>query len=277
MFDMNELRRQAKDRDQFAEWHSEGRVDVAGSSLSVDIPLPRRFGMEFIRTRSEWMAGPCREDLHIWFHVDDAGDPFYAGRGRGNTAWDHHGGPAWEWFVRERLHGIYHVAILATGLDERQSEALLDQVMEMYGPFLLNQSNMHRGMDYKALEAYHKAKAQVRPFYDQVLKASPSQRLGLALRAQRLQYEIDAQSTETGRFGEVLAAMGALQDIDQFFIPYIVEGLVETEHAAEAREALSEYLRRAPHYAQAKKIQRLQKIVNRGTFKRRMRKRDEGS
>ena len=128
--------------------------------------------------------------------------------------------------MRERLGGSYQVAILATGLTEDHSSALLDQVLEDYGLFLLNQSNMHRGMDYKALEDYRAAKARVSPFYNQIVQAEPSNRLQLALEAQRLQYEISARPTETGRFGEVLAQMGALQDIDQFFIPHIVEGLV---------------------------------------------------
>lgn len=271
MLDVNQVRRQAKDREQLAKWHDEGRLDVERSRLSVEINLPRRFDAAFIRTQDEWMASEYRDDLYVWFHVDGTGDPFYAGRGRGTTAWDRNGGVAWEWFVRERLGGSYQVAIMATGLDDPQSEALLDQVMEMYGPFLLNQSNWHREMDYKALETYHACKARVQPFYDQVANADPSQRLELALEAQRLQYELELLGikTETGRFGEVLADMGALHSINQFFIPYIVEGLMEMRRVEDAREALAEYLRRAPRHAQAKKIQRLQKIVDRGTFKRR--------
>lgn len=269
MLDLNELRRQAKDQGRLADWINDGRIDVASRRLAIDISLPRRFGAEFIRTQSEWMASPYREDLYLWFHVDDTGDPFYAGRGRGATAWDHYGGVAWEWFVRERLHGSYRVAILATGLDEPQSEALLAQVLETYGPYLLKQANEHRGMNYKALDAYHTAKARVRPFYEQVANADPSQRLELALQAQRLQYDLDMRSSETGRFGEVLAHMGAFQDVDQFFIPYIVEGLMEVGRVGEAKDALAEYLQRAPRLATAKKIQRLQKIVDRGTFKRR--------
>jgi hypothetical protein len=96
-------------------------------------------------------------------------------------------------------------------------------------------------------------------------------RLELALEAQRFQYELEllGAKTETGRFGEVLADMGAHQSINQFFIPYIVEGLMETGRVEDAWEALAEYLRLAPRHAEAKKIQRLQKLVDRGTFKRR--------
>lgn len=271
MFDLNQLRRQSKDREQLAKWHREGRLNVERSQLSVEISLPRRFDAAFIRTQGEWMASEYRDDLYVWFHVDGTGDPFYAGRGRGTTAWDRNGGVAWEWFVRERLGGSYQIAILATGLDDPQSEALLEQVMEIYGRFLLNQSNWNRGMDRKALEAYHACKARVQPFYDKVANSEPSQRMELALEAQRYQYELQllAPKTETGRFGEVLADMGAHQNINQFFIPYIVEGLMEAGRVEDAREALAEYVQLAPRHAEAKKIQRLQKVVDRGTFKRR--------
>lgn len=269
MLDLNEVRRQSNNRDQLAKWNGEGRLDVDRGRLSVEINLPRRFDASFIRTQSEWMASAHQEDLYLWFHVDETGDPFYAGRGRGTTAWDRHGGVAWEWFVRERLGGSYQVAILATGLTEEHSSALLEQVMEAYGMFLLNQSNMHRGMDYAALDAYHKTKAQIRPLYDLVSKAAPHQRLALALQAQRLQYQLSGRSNETGRFGEVLDAMGAIQTVDQFFIHHIVEGLMEAGQVDEARFALAEYLQHAPRLAEARKIQRLQKIVDRGTFRRR--------
>ena len=97
MLDLNEVRRRAKDRDQLEKWNDEGRLDVRSGRLAVEINLPRRFSVEFLRTQSEWMTSEYWNDLYIWFHVDESGDPFYVGRGRGTTAWNRNGGLAWEW------------------------------------------------------------------------------------------------------------------------------------------------------------------------------------
>lgn len=236
------------------------------------VVLPERFDPALATTQSAWMSGPHKDTLYVWLHIDDAGDPFYAGRGRGPTAWDRNGGPAWEWFVRERLGGSYGVLILAHSLTDDHSEALLDNVFEAYCLRLLNRANFHRPHDPHATDA----PGALPHHYDGVRQTEDEdERLWLALDAQQMQYESGGTAGECGRFGEVLAAMGATSKITAFFIPYIVEGYMVKGDVSAAREALDEFVRCAPHLANEPKVQRLAKIIERGTFKRRPRKKQE--
>lgn len=268
MLDLNQVRKHSTNRDQLDKWRDEGRLDVEAGLLSVGVILPRRFDASFIRTQSEWMTGDSREDLYLWFHVDETGDPFYAGRGRGETAWNRNGGVAWEWFVRERLGGNYHVAVLATGLSEENSSALLEQVMEAYGRLLLIQSNMHRGMDYGAQEAFDHAKNAIYPFYKRIEQAhSLEEQADIARKAIELQYALARVNPELGRFGECLRDMGALRAVDGYFITHLVEALVQKGDMEGSRSALDKHLRWAPYLAHKKRIQRLVKIVAGGRFR----------
>lgn len=232
--------------------------------------LPDKFEPGRILTQTQWMANPRSDTLHVWLHVDDNGEPFFAGRGRGATAWRRNGGPAWEWFVEERLGGCYGVVILEDDLTDADSVALLDRVLKVYNLKLLNQGNPHRKFDYAALGPEGPGPIH----YDGVRQlADEDHRLALALEAQQLQYNSNGGTGgECGRFGEVLRDMGAHRTINAFFIGYIVEGYMVQGDVDAARCALDEFLRHAPEFAEHPKIVRLRKIVDRGTFKRRPRK-----
>lgn len=255
---------------QMTEWEKAGHF----SPKPLSPQMPERFRQSQTTTQAAWINGPQRESLYVWLHIDEVGEPFYAGRGRGATAWEHHGGVAWEWFVRERQHGSYGIVILAAGLTADQSEQLLGQALEIYGLRLLVQSNPHRGMDYEALQRYHVVKDELRPLYDRVPKMqNRAEQLALAQQAQALQYKLDLLKTdnEKGRFGEVLRDMGALMEINQFFIRYIIEELVAQGRLEAAQAALAEHMSYVPMLANTSSVNRLQKIVERGTFKRRPR------
>lgn len=223
-----------------------------------------------ITSRAQWMTDPAHQSLYVWLHVDDSGDPFYAGRGRGAYAWEVNCGPAWEWYVRHRVGGSYEVAIHAHSLTDAQSEQLLDQLLAQHADQLLNRVNFHRRYDCSA----QREMGPDGSYYDRVQDATdPEEQMRIALEAQQLQYRSGGPTGETGRFGEVLAAMGAHgPQVNNFFIPHIVEGYMVQGKVDEARAALSEFLQHAPNAMASSTIRRLQKIVDRGTFKRRPRK-----
>lgn len=223
---------------------------------------PRR-----ITSRALWLADPAHDSLHVWLHVDAEGDPFYVGRGRGAYAWEVNCGPAWEWYVRHRLGGSYEVSIQAHSLTDTKSEQLLEGLLANYADKLLNRVNFHRRFD----GTVERNPGPHSVYYDGVRDATdPDEQLRLAEEAQQLQYLSGGPTGETGRFGEVLEAMGATRpQVNNFFIPYIVEGLMVKGEVEAARAALAEHLRYAPHAASVSTIARLQKIVDRGTFKRR--------
>src|SRR5688572_3039002 len=150
---------------------------------------PKRFLISTCTVRQAWLQSPWQRVLYVYMHLDDQGEPFYVGRGRGATAWEANGGPAWEWFVRERLGGCYHVLVLAKDLTDEQSAQTLEELLAAYGPRLLNVANCHRGMNYAALETNGRLRKQLRPFYDQIEKIlNPNERLAMARQA------IDIQS-----------------------------------------------------------------------------------
>lgn len=223
-----------------------------------------------ITSRAQWLADPAHEGLYVWLHVDANGDPFYAGRGRGAYAWEVNCGPAWEWYVRHRLGGAYEVSIQAHSLTDAQSEQLMDQMLATYADKLLNRVNFHRRYDTTA----ERDPGPDSSYYDRVREATdPDEQLRIALEAQQLQYRSGGPVGETGRFGEVLTAMGAAgPQVNNFFMPYIVEGLMVKREVEQAKAALGEFLEHAPNALQSSTIERLQKIVDRGTFKRRPRK-----
>lgn len=223
-----------------------------------------------IASRAQWLADPAHEGLYVWLHVDANGDPFYAGRGRGSYAWEVNCGPAWEWYVRHRLGGSYEVSIQAHSLTGAHSEQVLDELLATYADKLLNRVNFHRRYDTAA----ERSAGPDGSYYDRVRDTTdPDEQLRIALEAQQLQYQSGGPLGETGRFGEVLTAMGAAgPQVNNFFMPYIVEGLMVKGEVAQARAALDEFLQHAPNASQSSTIERLQKIVDRGTFKRRPRK-----
>ena len=219
---------------------------------------------------AQWKEDPAHASLYVWLHVDSEGDPFYAGRGRGLYAWEINCGPAWEWYVRNRLGGTYEVLIQAHSLSDEQSSQLLDQLLERHADKLLNRVNFYRRYD-----------AGIQPemgpsgyYYDFVRDATdPEARLATALEAQQLQYQSGGAIGETGRVGEVVAAMGAGRpNINNYFIPYIVKGFMTEGDVQAARSALAEFLRYAPNAIQSSKIVSLQRMVDRGTYKPRPRK-----
>lgn len=232
--------------------------------------MPRTFDTTNTVRESEWLSGPHRSSLYVWLHIDDTGAPFYVGRGRGKTAWERNGGPAWAHYVTHRLGGCYHVVIPAYDLDDQQSEAILEEYLSVYGPTLLNQSNYNRGMDLAAYARRRPLDQELRPLYALLPNTETiEQRIMLARRGIELQYEINDIRLETGLFGEVLREMGADCSINMFFIKPLVEGLVESGRPEEARASLANFLGKAPHHAGAPTMQRLQKIAARGTLVRR--------
>lgn len=219
---------------------------------------------------AQWKEHPAHASLYVWLHVDSEGDPFYAGRGRGLHAWEVNCGPAWEWYVRNRLGGTYEVSIQAHSLSDEQSSQLLDQLLERHADKLLNRVNFHRQYDASIQpkmgpSGYH---------YDFVRDATDQEaRLATALEAQQLQYQSGGAIGETGRFGEVLTAMGAGRpNINNYFIPHIVKGFMTKGDVQAAKSALAEFLRYAPNEIQSSKVVSLQRMVDRGTYKPRVRK-----
>ena len=229
-------------------------------------------------TESDWMAGPDRESLHVWLHVDDKGVPFYAGRGRGKTAWNRNGGIAWDAYVRECLGGAYRVVIAARNLTDPESEIMLDDYLRIYSDRLLNQSNMHRAVDYAASERRVALKKEIKPLYDVIRDSKdPVVRLDAARRAQLLQYEAAQARVETGLFGWVVSTLFGSADINSFFITPFVEGLMLEGRVEDAREVLATFCQRAPNDVASARVQRLQKMVDRGSFKKRATKAAPGS
>lgn len=229
--------------------------------------MPRTFDTANAVRESEWLSGPHRSSLYVWLHIDDMGAPFYVGRGKGATAWERNGDPAWDYYVTHRLGGCYHVIIPAYDLDDQQSEVILEKYLGAYGPTLLNQSNHNRGMDFAAYARRRPLDQKLRPLYALLPNAEKiEQRIMLAKQGIDLQYEINDIRLETGLFGEVLREMGADCSINMFFIKPLVEGLVESGRPAEALASLAEFLAKAPHHASTPTVQRLQKIAARGTL-----------
>ncbi len=228
--------------------------------------LQARYDLSQVIDKRDWLSWPVSQDLYVYLHLDHEGVPFYAGRGRTDRAWAVNGGHAWKWFVENRMGGEVPVYILDRALDDDESHELLEQVKSFHGLTLLIRANYARGMDYAAIERYWQQRANVQPFYKLVPQEKDEEiRLALAMEAQELQYQIDGHSTETGRFGEVLSAMGAVQDINGFFIKNIVEGLVMHGQLDDARYELDRFKKRAPRI----NVDKLENIIARGKFKRR--------
>ena len=221
-------------------------------------------------SRSAWMAGPSRDELHVWLHVTDEGEPFFVGRGRGATAWERNGGLAWEWFVREELGGSYHVVIPASDLDERGSQILVDAVMSAHWDKLLNQYNIHRPAGGPDSDRRWEIIGQLKPYYDQVKQTEDDElRAKLALEAQELQYEASTIRVEQGRFGEVLQKMNADRATNVYFIKPLIESLMRLGRVEEARQQMARFKELAPAEYRSPTGTKLQVIVDRGTFRKR--------
>ena len=217
-----------------------------------------------------WLRSVDSANLYVYLHLDNEGVPFYAGRGRNDRAWTVDGGSAWRWFVEHHMGGEVPVCILSQNLDEYSSEDLLEQVKTRHGLSLLIRANGHRGMDYKALDAYWEAKKNLRPYYDMIRNEKDDDiRLDIAIEAQEQMYQLDTYKTEHGRFGAIADEMcGASNNVNSFFIKYVVEGLMLQGKVEEASEELDRFKRKKGRG----NIDRLEKIVARGTYKRRPRK-----
>ena len=221
-------------------------------------------------SRSAWMAGPHRDELHVWLHVSDGGEPFFVGRGRGATAWERNGGPAWEWFVREELGGSYHVVIPASDLDERGSQILVDAVMSTHWDKLLNQYNIHRPAGGSVSDRRCEAIGRIKPYYESVKQADNDElRARLASEAQELQYLASSFRMEQGRFGEVLHKMQADRATNMFFIKPLIESLMRLGRVEEARQQMARFKELAPVEYRSSTAEKLQIIVDRGTYRKR--------
>ena len=245
------------------------RAIEADAQARLSLLLRAPFPVEERVSQSVWMSGPSRDELHVWLHVTDDGDPFFVGRGRGATAWTRNGGLAWEWFVREELGGSYHVVIPARGLDEQGSQALVDAVMSKHWDKLLNQYNAYRpsGRD---MDRRWELQAKVKPFYDAVRDAdSDERRVVLSSEALRLQYEATSIQAEEGRFGEVLRKMGADRATNVFFIKPLIESLMRLGRVDVARQELKKFKEMSPGDSTRPTVVKLQAIVDRGTYRKR--------
>lgn len=238
--------------------------------ISVDIPLLASYSQEACVSQAQWMMGPHFNKNCTWLHVGADGVPFYAGYGRGVFAWQKNGGIAWEWFVRERLGGEYGVVVVAVGMSDAHAQSIFEQMLEMYNERLLNQTSFYRGMDYAALKEENEKSAAIRPYYPVVRSKKPAAVIfEAALKAQKMQYDLNPYRTETGRFGEVLRDMDAYQPINTSFITFIVEWHMAQGDVEAARTALNEFKHRAPRHSSHVRITRLNKLVERGRFYRR--------
>lgn len=242
------------------------------SQVDLDVPMMKTYGQDAAITQTAWMSGKHHSKNYVWLHIDADGDPFYAGHGRGADAWTRNGGGVWEWFVRERLGGEYRVVILATGMNDDHALSVYEQMLEIYNKRLLNQNSFHRGMDYKALAEEHQTAAGLRPIYEKIYQAKDRHELyRLALEGQEIQYRINYERTETGRYGEVLIAMGAWQPVNTVFITHIIEGYLTQGDVDGARAALAEFKAKAPYLHEHKKVIRLQRMADLGGFIRKPR------
>ncbi|MBD9437345.1 hypothetical protein IB223_14675 [Pseudoxanthomonas sp. PXM03] len=224
-------------------------------------------------SRSAWMSGPSRDELHVWLHVTDDGEPFFVGRGRGATAWERNGGLAWEWFVREELGGSYHVVIPASDLNERGSQILVDAVMCSHWDKLLNQSNIHRPAGGPDSDRRWEALGNLKPCYEAVKQAGNDElRARLALEAQELQYLAANFRMEQGRFGEVLHKMKADRATNMFFIKPLIESLMRLGRVEDARHQMARFKELAPVEYRSPTAAKLQVIVDRGTYRKRSKK-----
>ncbi|MGV1121208.1 MULTISPECIES: hypothetical protein [Xanthomonas translucens group] len=247
------------------------RAKASGQArVEVEAPMLKNYGAHAVVRQATWMSGVHKDKFYAWLHVTSEGEPFYAGWGRGDQAWVKNGGNAWEWFVRERLGGEYEVVVLVVSQVNEHVVSIFEQMLEIYSTMLLNQSNFHRGMDCAALQEEHDKKAAILPFYQKVRQKKPARQIfEAAQQALGMQYDLDPWRTETGRFGEVLKAMGAYQPINTSFITFIVEWHIGQDDLSAAKAALEEFKSRAPYQASHDRVLRLDKLVEQERFFRR--------
>jgi hypothetical protein len=80
-----------------------------------------------------------RQDFYVYAHCDREGTPFYIGVGWDKSAWSvERKSRLWHYYVCERLHGHYEVAILRSGLTADKADAYKEQLIEQYGEQLVN-------------------------------------------------------------------------------------------------------------------------------------------
>jgi hypothetical protein len=93
-------------------------------------------------------AGP-RRDFYVYAHCDATGTPFYIGAGRDKAAWwrDRR---SWIWHehVSNRLHGVFEVAILKSGMTADEAATYKQKLLQQHGEHLVNHTdNPHVGDD----------------------------------------------------------------------------------------------------------------------------------
>lgn len=197
---------------------------------------------------------------YVYFHLDEAGNIFYVGKGAGRRAWSKDRHAAWRKYVDERLHGKYEVLIYQQGLTEPDAEELeLCKIAEL-GNQLINWINPGRQFDYKALDRFHKLRDKNRDFVAQtrdIEKTDPNlaiERYRTALVRMR---EYESITTETG----LVAEMNIGRDRgDPNILDRLTLCLIRSNRYAEAIQEASKYFE---HFPSAKNLSVGKRIIAR--------------
>lgn len=92
---------------------------------------------------------------YVYAHFDEAGAPFYIGKGVGSRAWNGSRRSLWHRYVEHHLKGRYVVRILRDNLTPEQAEELESRWIAQEGDRLVNWINFSRKTVFEALSRYH--------------------------------------------------------------------------------------------------------------------------
>lgn len=129
-----------------------------------------------------------RNEFYVYLHKDKDGQIFYVGKGIGRRAWDRKRHPAWQKYVSERLVGKFTVELYMENLSEENALEIEDQLINKYGPQLVNWVNTGRDFDYAALKKFHEMRDANRKF---VAETKPLEKTNLSEAIERYETALD--------------------------------------------------------------------------------------
>ena len=196
--------------------------------MIAHVSLQDNFPDSCTYTSESWLSSPHSSGLYVFLHLDEDGVPFFAGRGRADAAWNRHGGYLWERFVREALGGSYRVVVVASSLDDAQSESILEACVSNYARSLLNTAAICRGRPVTERIDDPSRTSRLAEVYGEVdREQDPKLKLSLALEGQQLQYDLQRRVEIPESTRSVVNEMQSYTGINLFFIRPIIEGLME--------------------------------------------------
>ena len=203
---------------------------------------------------------------YVYGHFDEAGRPFYIGKGNGRRAWDDSRHQLWHRYVERHLGGHFTVRILADDLTPEQAEELEGAWIAQEGEGLVNWINFGRKTDLDTLDKYHALRDANVEFIGStraVESTDPERAVAAYYQAIESIAAYATLQTESGLIGNLLQEeglelgySGELEALDRLTLC-----LVRLGRGAEARAAAEAYFAKYRADLHLRTAERIQKRV----------------